>query len=214
MRGWWLEMGSTLKVRVSKFGGLAIALALVLLVSGCPGFFIGSHDIATISITPNGPFIMPQGTQQFTATATYGNNSTGDVTSSVTWTSSVPAIATIDSAGLATGVALGTTSIKARSSNGVNSSVVLTVANHTVTMITVSPTSATINLSFGQPTQQFNATVTFSDGTMGNQVNWTSSNTGVVTINSSGLATGVSTGSATITASLGGQSATASVTVQ
>jgi trimeric autotransporter adhesin len=211
-------MGSILKLRFRKRCGLAFALAPVLLVAACSGFFIGSHDIASISVTPGGAFIMPQNTQQFTATATFGNNSTGDVTDQVTWTSSVPAIATIDSSGLATGVALGNTVIKARSSNGMTASVTLTVSNHTVTSIAVNPTSATINFSFGgQSTQAFTATATFSDMTSSDvtsQVSWTSSVPTVATISSSGVAQAVSTGTTTITAALGGQTGTASLTVQ
>ncbi len=203
----------------SKVWRFAVALPLATLLSGwygCPGFFPGSNTIVSLAISPTGAFVMPNATQQFSATATFGNNSTGDVTSEVTWTSSSPTIATIDSSGLATGVALGTTTINAKSTNNVSATgVTLTVSNRTVQSITISPTSATINLSLGQQTTaQFVATATFSDGSTTSQVNWASSNNGVATVNSSGLATAVTTGSCTITASLGGQTAAASLTVQ
>ncbi|MBO19123.1 MAG: hypothetical protein CL732_01110, partial [Chloroflexi bacterium] len=53
------------------------------------------------------------GTQQYTATGHYDNGTNADITDSVTWASSNTAVATIDAAGLATGVALGSTSISA-----------------------------------------------------------------------------------------------------
>lgn len=207
------------KRRFVKLWGLAVALAMVLLASRCSGFFPGRDTVVSLSISPNSPFILPQHTQQFTATATFGDNSTGDVSSSVTWTSSVPTIATIDTSGLATGVALGTTTITARSSNNVTANVTLTVSNRTVTSLTISPPSATITLSLGQTNQQFMASANFSDGSTGvdvtNQATWTSSNSSVATINSNGLATARTTGFASIGASYGGTSATAaSLTVQ
>jgi hypothetical protein len=52
-------------------------------------------------------------TQQFTATATYSDNSTGNVTATAAWAAANTAVATIDSSGLATGVASGSTSVSA-----------------------------------------------------------------------------------------------------
>jgi hypothetical protein len=72
-------------------------------------------------------------TAQFTAIGTFGNANkltTQNITSSVTWTSSVPSVATISAAGLATGVGAGTTTITASTSSfsgHVSSSATLTV---------------------------------------------------------------------------------------
>ena len=80
------------------------------------------------------------------------------------------------------------------------------------TSVSVSPTSATINE--GQ-TQQLTATVlpaNASDKT----VSWSSSNTGVATVNQSGLVSAVSAGTATITATTnsGGLTASSAITIQ
>lgn len=192
-------------------------LAIIPLLS-CDGFFPSSTTITALTISPTGPFVKPQNTKQFTATATFGNNTMGDATDQVTWTSSNASIATINTAGLATGVAVGTTTIAAKSGS-VSASTVLTVSNRAVTKLTVNPPTATINLSIGgQTTQQFTALADFDDGTTGVDVTtlagWSSSNTSIATINSSGLATAQSTGTATITATYGGQTGTASLTVQ
>jgi hypothetical protein len=50
-------------------------------------------------------------TQQFTATGYFKNGSTENLTTSVTWSSSVPGVATITAAGLASSVSLGSTTI-------------------------------------------------------------------------------------------------------
>ena len=68
--------------------------------------------------------------------------------------------------------------------------------------ITVTPIIPTISI---ETSQQFTATCTSSDGTMldiTRQVIWTSSNTGVATIDADGLATAVSAGTTTISATL------------
>ena len=52
-------------------------------------------------------------TQQFTATGTFSDNSQGNVTSSAAWTSSDVTVATVSTAGIATGVAEGPTTIQA-----------------------------------------------------------------------------------------------------
>jgi len=93
--------------------------------------------------------------------------------------------------------------------------------NAQLTSIAVTPTTATIP-SAGQ-TAQFTATGTYTNAknnknyqeNLTTQVVWTSSNTAVATINSSGLCTAVSMGTATITATggNGGLTATAAVTV-
>jgi uncharacterized protein YjdB len=63
---------------------------------------------------------------------------------------------------------------------------------------------------------QLTATGTFSDGSTFNltgQVTWSSSNTSVATVNSSGLATAVGAGTVTITAQYGSTSATTTLAV-
>ena len=52
-------------------------------------------------------------TTTFTATGTFSDSSTGDVSGSATWTSSDTTVATINGSGIATGVGAGTTTITA-----------------------------------------------------------------------------------------------------
>ncbi len=83
--------------------------------------------LASIAVTPANPTIQTSATQQFTATGTYSDSSTQNITTQVTWASSNTAVATINSAGLATaGTGAGTTTISA-TSGAVSGNTTLTV---------------------------------------------------------------------------------------
>jgi hypothetical protein len=69
--------------------------------------------LLSIAVTPADASILPDRDIQFTATGTYSDGSTDDLTCSVTWSSSVPAAATINRVGAATARAVGRTTIEA-----------------------------------------------------------------------------------------------------
>ena len=69
--------------------------------------------LVSIAVTPANPSVVAGATQQFTATGTYSDASTADITGEATWDSSVPAVATIAAGGLATAAAEGSTTISA-----------------------------------------------------------------------------------------------------
>ncbi|MGA2237292.1 MAG: DUF2341 domain-containing protein, partial [Terriglobales bacterium] len=96
-------------------------------ISGSTGLTVTAPVLVSIAMTPANPTILIGTTQQFTATGTYSNSSTQNLTGSVTWSSSNTAVATITAAGLATGVATGSTTIQA-TSGSVSGSTGLTVA--------------------------------------------------------------------------------------
>lgn len=201
-------------ISVKLLSRIAAVLTTAFLLSSCGGFFPASNQIVSLSLSPASAYILPQGTQQFSATATFGNNTTGDVSSQVAWTSSATGIATVNSSGLVTTVALGTSTLTAKSNNSsVTATALITVSTKTITAITVTPSNPSISISAGQ-TQQFAASATFSDGTVGNvSAAWNSSSTSVATISSSGLASPVGPGQTTISASAGGVVGTTQLTV-
>jgi hypothetical protein len=173
--------------------------------------------LSSITVTPANPTIYVGQTQQFTATGHYSDGSTQNLTSVVTWSSSTTAIATIASGGLSTGVSAGTTSIVATDGT-VSGNTGLTVQNRppppTLLSISVAPPNPTIEA--GQ-TQQFTATGHYSDGSTQNLTGvaiWGSSNTGVATIASGGLATSSAIGVTTISASDGAISGATTLTVE
>ncbi|HUA91775.1 MAG TPA: Ig-like domain-containing protein [Terracidiphilus sp.] len=150
-------------------------------------------------------------TQQFSVTATYSNGTTGTLTTGVTWSSSSTTVATVNASGLATAVAPGTATITA-AANGLTATAALTVQK-ALKSIAVTPQNATF---VAGSTQQFTATATYSDGSTANvtsSATWASSNTSVATIDSGGLATGMASGSTTISASVDQISGSAPATV-
>jgi trimeric autotransporter adhesin len=203
--------------------GLAIAMGLgsstVTATSGSisssASVTVTSAVVQSIAITPPAPSIAPGTTLQFTATGTFSDGSTQNITGSVQWTSGNPTVASINvngAPGLAMGLATGTSIITAASGN-VFSSTTLTVTSATVTSIAVTPTAPSIPLG---TLQQFTATGTFSDGTVQDitgTATWSSSKISVATITVSGLATARNLGTTTITAASGSVSGTATATV-
>ena len=164
-------------------------------------------SLQSIAVAPSNPSVSQSQTQQFTATGTYSDGSTKNITTTVTWASSNTAVATIGvNTGLATGISAGTSQVTASLGGITSSSDNLTVVKSvTLQSIAVSPTNSSVSQS---QTQQFTATGTYSDGSTKNittTVTWASSNTAVATIGvNTGLATGISAGTSQVTASLGG----------
>ncbi len=96
--------------------------------------------LVSIAITPANPTIVAGNTRQFTATGTYSDSSTQNLTSQVTWNSSSTTTATINTNGLATGVAAGTTTISA-TLGGVSGNTLLTVQPAPPTIAVIGNTS-------------------------------------------------------------------------
>ena len=179
-----------------------------------------------IQVTPATQALTVGQTAQFTAVGTYGNAkhpSTQNVTTGVNWTSSVPAVATVNASGLVTAVGAGTTTITAgaQAFNGpVSSSASLTVSGSgtavtggSLVSLTIIPSSITVgNL---QDTGQFLAIGTFSippyvrDLTNSPTLTWVSATPSVFPVNNTtagnlgataGIVTAYGSGNGVITA--------------
>jgi uncharacterized protein YjdB len=150
-----------------------------------------------------------------TATGSYDDGSTKNISGSATWTTSDNGVATVSSTGLLTGVAVGTATITA-SSAAISGTTTATIQVAGLQSITLDPTGTSIKQG---ATQQFHATGHLQDGTtldISDSVTWTSSNTDVATIDASGLATALSvttSSTTTITATSGSVSANTTLTV-
>jgi uncharacterized repeat protein (TIGR03803 family) len=182
-------------------------------VSGSASLTVTAPVLQWITITPATASITPGQTQQFTATGTYSDDSTADLTDTAMWQSSNPGVATVNTSGLAMGIAAGTATITA-TQDGKSGSATLTVIVRMLVSISVTPSSASVFVGW---TQQFTATGTYSDGSTANLtsiVMWKSNRKKVATVNSSGLATGVAAGTVTITAKQGRISGTAILAVE
>jgi Big-like domain-containing protein len=165
-----------------------------LLVVGCNGFFI-DPTLTSISVTPSAASISPCSapvpgiscTVQLTATGTFNDGSTGPTT--VTWTSQSPAIATVSTGGLVSGVAAGTATIQAASGSITPGSASISVCGVNTTSITITgPTTA--SLSSTNPSTLIYTARGSSGQDITTQVVWQSSSATVATI---GPTTGVIT---------------------
>lgn len=104
--------------------------------NGIPGstlLTVSAETLKSITITPANSSIPINDSVQLIATGTYSNATTKNITQEVTWSSSQTSIASISNAiltkGQASGLSVGTTTIKAVS-NGITGSTTLTVVNN------------------------------------------------------------------------------------
>src|SRR5437588_3556272 len=169
--------------------------------------------VGAVDLTPASASVPVGQTVQLTAIPrdANGNALSG---STVTWTSSNTSVATVSNAGLVSGVTAGSATITATSEGKSGTATITVTGVTTVPVATVDLNPATATVQAGQ-TVQLTATPKDSNGNAlsGRTVTWTSSNTSVATVSTSGLVSGVTPGSATITATSEGKSGTASITV-
>ena len=125
----------------------------------------------------------------------------------ITWSSSNSTIASVNNSGVVTGHKSGNVTITA--SCGDKSATCKVTVVISVSSVVLNKSSVKIRPN---ETYQLIATVNPSNATE-QTITWTSNLPGIATVDSSGLVKGISVGEATITASCGGKSATATITV-
>ena len=133
----------------------------------------------------------------------------------VEWTSSNTNVATVDTTGKVTGVSAGSATITVKTKDGSKVATCnVTVKNPVISVTGVTLNKTALNLVTGA-SESLIATISPSNATNKN-VEWTSSNTNVATVDTTGKVIGVSSGSATITVKTkdGAKVATCNVTVK
>lgn len=101
-----------LAYRWAKIMSLAFVLvACGFLTTACGSSSTAPSAVNTVTVTGAAPAV--GATAQYSAVANLSNGSTEDVTTSATWTSSNPGVATVSSTGLVTAIAQGNVSISA-----------------------------------------------------------------------------------------------------
>lgn len=150
--------------------------------------------VTAVEVSPGTADLAPTETQQFTATVT----AVGGADDSVTWLSSNEDVATVDADGLVTAVAVGDATITATSvfDATVSGSATVNVVAPAVTDVTVAPAAAAV---FVGEDVQLEAVVDTVGGAS-TEVDWSSDDEAVATVDADGLVTGVGLGAATITA--------------
>lgn len=198
---------------ISVSVGPTTITATLGLVSGNTTLTITPATLVSIDITPLNPTIAKGEQQQFVATGTFSDASTQDISEDVVWSSFDTNVATIDAVGLATGVDEGSSTMTA-TLGMISNNTTLTVGPAELVSIAISPSDVTNGVG---STRQFTATGTYTDDStqdLSSTVTWASSDTDVATIDSNGLATTLSEGTTTITATLGLISDSTTLTVE
>jgi hypothetical protein len=197
---------------VTKQAGEATITASSGSVSNSATLTVSAPSLVSLSLSPSSASIAKGETQQFTVTGTFNNQSTQDLTTKAVWVASTAKVASINSAGLATGRTVGTTTIIVTSGSASGTGT-LTVTPPVLASIAIMPANSSIGLG---TTEQLSTTGTFSDGStqdLTTSTTWASGKPAVATIAKSGLATSWSLGTAKVAATSGGFSASGSIAV-
>jgi hypothetical protein len=188
---------------------LSLAVGFTVVSTGCGASQMGQSSspsaakrLVSVAIVPPTGTIPLGNNQQFRASALFSDGTKTDVTTIAAWTSAQPKVAFINAAGMATTKAIGESNISAVYES-VSGSSTLTVAPPALVSIAVTPQSPLLTPNHSV---QLSATGTFTDGSsqdLSSAVTWSSTATGVLTISSTGLATGNSPGAANVIAGMG-----------
>ena len=184
------------------------ALASLALAASCRGFFVNT-TLTSLAIGPTTLGLSTNQSYQMTATGTFNDGSTSDVTSKCVWASSDPAVATI---GTNTGVVqssktvttIGTTTISA--SDGA-------ITSTTSATVTVCPAVSSLTISASATSGPPGTAITFTaTADVGSQsgvdvstiATWTPADTSVLTFsgNIGTINSSATSGSTTVTATL------------
>ena len=133
---------------------------------------------------------------------------------SVTWFSSNTSVASVSSSGVITAKTVGNATITVKTNDGAKTATCqVTVKSKAIPVTGISLNKTTMSLAAGE-SEYLYATITPSNAT-DKSVSWTSSNTAIATVSSSGYVTAKAVGSTVITATTtdGGKKATCNVTV-
>src|SRR5687768_14261080 len=175
----------------------------------------GATPVASVSVVPGSGSVAAGQSLQFVATPrdAAGNPLTARV---ITWTSSSPAVATVDGTGRATGVSAGATVLRA-TSEGQSGTASLTVTGGSTSpapVATVAISPAVTSVAPGA-TVQFTATLRDAAGNIltGRSVFWYSNHPLYASIDANGRATALNPGTAHIVVVADGVNATGSLTV-
>jgi len=175
---------------------------------------VTNANLVSLAVTPHGPTVPLATSQQFTATGSFDDGSTQDISTTAKWTTSNVSIARVSSAGLVTGAGLGSAAITA-TAGAVSDTSTAQVDGSSVQGMSVVPVSKIANGT----RVQMRAAAVFQDGgslevTQTPGIEWSSASSATATVAAdSGVVNAVGAGSTTISAKLGSQTGSASLIV-
>lgn len=201
-----------------------LGIVMTLLLAGCNS---GDKDpiltpdtltgLTQIVVNPVNPAIPAGLSRKFEALGVYADGTSINISDRVTWTSTTPAVATVNGSGMINAISTGTAVISAAVA-GKSGQTTLTVTDAALVSITISPLAGT---AIAGVNVQFSATGVYSNGTSQNltsMVTWVSSDPAITSFNqdrmaNSGLASALTAGVTTVTASMANISANTTFTV-
>ncbi|MEO7358753.1 MAG: Ig-like domain-containing protein, partial [Gemmatimonadaceae bacterium] len=166
--------------------------------------------VATVELNASTVDLAPTTSSQLVATA---RSSSGAVlpNRSFSWAVVSPAVATVSTSGLVTGVADGTTTVTV-TSEGRSTAATINVRTP-VAAVVITPNTS--QLTMGAAASQLTAEARAANGATltGRAITWASTNTAIATVAQTGAGTAVAVGTTTISATSEGKIGTAAVTV-
>ena len=164
----------------------------------CATFTLNVTDVTVVeptSISLNSSQITLEEGKTATLTATVSPNNASDKT--VTWTSNNTSVATVSN-GVVTAKAAGTATITAKTSNNLTATCKITVTKKVINPTSITLDKTNLELKEGE-TAALTAAV-LPDNSTDKTITWSSSNTSIATVSSTGLVTAKEAGSAVISA--------------
>lgn len=185
---------------------------LYLLLTACGGESTKPEPpavVASVLVSPPTLDLTPGGSAQLTALPKTASGT--DLTTPITWSSSTETVASVSTTGLVTAITVGSTTITATSA-GVRGTATVTVAPVPVASVTIAPLSFSME---GGDTTRLRATPKAANGSdlSGRTITWSSGDPAIASVSTTGLVTGFSVGTTTVTASAEGKRGSATVTV-
>ena len=180
-------------------------------VTGSTPVTVGQPALLTITVSPSQSSLPLGESEQLTATGSFSDGSTQDLTQSARWSSSVLAIANVSAQGIVTGMGLGVAQLSA-TLPGVTGSTSVTVGAPALLSITVSPNPSTLPVG---ESVRLTATGNFSDGSTQNltqSATWSSSSA-IANLGAAGTVVANAAGTTTISATAGSVLGSANLTV-
>lgn len=162
-------------------------------------------QVMAITVTPEAATAIINGEQQFAATGLYTDGVSRALGNSVTWSSSSPAIATIDNSagnqGIAVGVSIGSVTITARHPpTGVTGTATLEVIPPQLVAVLINPPAVTVAAGLTTQLDAFGIYTDNSGLNISATVTWSSSDPTLATVDADGTVTALAVGTVTISA--------------
>jgi uncharacterized protein YjdB len=186
---------------IASVGGVTQTVAVTV----CPA------TVERVTLTPATASIPVNGTVQLVAT-TYDGLDNVLNGRTVTYTTSDASVATVSNTGLVTGLKVGNVTITA-TSEGKTATASIAVTNAPVDQVVVTPSVLSMTLTGGTRQLEVKTFDSFGNELTGRPVTYSSSNTGVASVSSTGVVTAHAIGDAVITVTSEGRSATVQVSV-